>query len=82
MNNKTFWIGLVVVFVVMQAIGYVVHEVWLAETYAGLGAVFRAEADMMSMMWLMMAASALYLFLFCYIFTKGYDGKGIADGAR
>ena len=82
MNNKTFWIGLVVVFVIMQAIGYAVHEVWLAETYAGLASVFRAEADMMGMMWLMMVASILSLFLFCYIFTKGYEGKGIAEGAR
>lgn len=82
MNNKTFWIGLVVVFVVMQAIGYVVHEVWLAETYAGLGDVFRAEADMDSKLWMMLTASAPYLFLFCYIFTKGYEGKGVAEGAR
>ncbi|HEX9852925.1 MAG TPA: hypothetical protein VGA68_07910 [Woeseiaceae bacterium] len=82
MNNKTFWIGFVVVFVLMQAIGFVVHEVWLAETYAGLANVFRGEADMMGMMWMMMVASVGSLFLFCYIFTKGYEGKGIAEGAR
>jgi hypothetical protein len=66
----------------MQAIGFVVHEVWLAETYAGLANVFRGEADMMGMMWMMMVASVGSLFLFCYIFTKGYEGKGIAEGAR
>jgi hypothetical protein len=51
MNNKTFWIGLVVIFVLMQAIGFAVHEVWLEGTYEGLadvasvviaGAVFAA----------------------------------------
>jgi hypothetical protein len=82
MNNKTFWIGLVVVFVIMQVIGFLVHQVWLTDTYAGLASVFRAEADMLDMMWLMMAASVGSLFLFCYIFTKGYEGKGIAEGAR
>jgi len=25
MNNKTFWIGFVAVFIVMQAIGYLIH---------------------------------------------------------
>ena len=82
MNNKTFWIGLIVIFVVMQLIGYLVHEVWLDETYRGLVDVFRVEEEMMSMMWMMMSSSILYLFLFCYIFTKGYEGKGVAEGAR
>lgn len=82
MNNKTFWIGLVAVFVLMQVIGFVVHEVLLKETYAGLGDVFRSEAEMDGMLWMMMAASALTVFLFCFIFTKGYEGKGIAEGAR
>ena len=82
MNNKTFWIGLIVIFVVMQLIGYLVHEVWLDETYRGLVDVFRVEEEMMSMMWMMMSSSIIYLFLFCYIFTKGYEGKGVAEGAR
>jgi hypothetical protein len=82
MNNKTFWIGLVVIFVLMQAIGFAVHEVWLERTYEGLADVFRVEAEMMGMMWMMMAGSLLYLFLFCYIFTKGYEGKGVSEGAR
>jgi ABC-type multidrug transport system permease subunit len=82
MKNKTFWIGLVAVFVLMQAIGYAVHQVWLDETYKGLANVFRAEAEIMDMMWMMMAGSVLSLFLFCYIFTKGYEGKGVAEGVR
>jgi hypothetical protein len=66
----------------MQAIGFAVHEVWLEGTYEGLADVFRVEAEMMGMMWMMMAGSLLYLFLFCYIFTKGYEGKGVSEGAR
>jgi hypothetical protein len=30
----------------------------------------------------MFLSSALYLFLFCYIFTKGYEGKGVGEGLR
>jgi hypothetical protein len=82
MINKTFWIGFVAVFVVMNVIGFLVHGVWLADTYRSLWGVFRPETEMNSMMWMMFVSSALYLFLFCYIFTKGYEGRGIGEGVR
>ena len=82
MNNKTFWIGFVVVFVVMQAYGYVVHGVMLSDTYQSLASIFRPEAEMMDMMWIMTVGSALVMLLFCYIFTQGYQGKGVAEGVR
>ena len=80
--NKTFWIGFVVVYIVWQVIGFVVHGIMLNDTYMSLWQVFRAEAEMNSMMWMMFLSSALYLFLFCYIFTKGYEGKGVGEGLR
>ena len=81
--NKTFWIGFVVVYVVMQALGFLVHGLWLEQTYSSLaGVVFRPEAEMNSMMWMMFVSSLIYIFLFCYIFTKGYEGKGIGEGVR
>lgn len=80
--NKTFWIGFVVVFVVAQVLGYLIHEVWLASTYQSLAAAFRPRAEMTDMMWMMMVGSVFTLFLFCYIFTKGYEGKGVGEGAR
>jgi len=82
MKNKTFWIGFVVVFIVMQGLGFVIHTVMMADTYAGLGSVFRPEAEMMDMMWMMMLSGAIMLFIFCYIFTRGYEGKGIMEGVR
>lgn len=80
--NKTFWIGFVVIYVVFQAIGYVLHQVLLADTYAALAAVFRPQAEMTSMMWVFFISSAVALFLFCYIFTYGREGKGIIEGVR
>lgn len=81
--NKTFWIGFVVVYVVMQILGFLVHGLWLQETYSSLaGVVFRPEAEINSMMWMMFVSSLIYVFLFCYIFTKGYEGKGIGEGVR
>ena len=82
MNNKTLWIGFVVVFVVMQALGYVIHEVMMGDTYEKLASIFRPEAEMMDMMWMMMVSGAVMMFMFCYIFTKGYEGNGIMEGVR
>lgn len=83
MNNKTLWIGFIVVFIVAQALGYLVHEVLLAEAYTALqGTTFRTMEEIQANMWMMVVAAALYLFLFCYIYTKGHEGKGIMEGVR
>jgi len=82
MNNKTFWIGFVVVFIVMQAIGYLIHVVMLADTYEALAASFRPKEQMDSMMWIMILSGTVVIFLFCYIFTKGCEGKGVIEGVR
>jgi len=82
MKNKTFWIGLIVVFIVMQGLGYVIHEVLMGDTYEKLASIFRPEAEMMDMMWMMMVSGAVMMFMFCYIFTRGYEGKGIMEGVR
>ena len=80
--NKTFWIGFIVVFVVWQIIAFLVHGMMLGDTYRALWGVFRPEGEVNSMMWMMYLSSALYLLLFCYIFTKGYEGRGIGEGLR
>ncbi len=82
MKNKTFWIGFVAVFVVMQGLGYVIHEVMMGDTYARLASIFRPEAEMNDMMWMMIVSGTITIFMFCYIFTKGYEGKGIMEGVR
>jgi hypothetical protein len=82
MKNKTFWIGFVAVFVVMQGLGYVIHEIMMGDTYDRLVGIFRPEAEMNDMMWMMMVSGTVTIFMFCYIFTRGYEGKGIMEGVR
>ncbi len=82
MKNKTFWIGFVVVFIVMQVIGFLIHVVMLDETYQALAASFRPKEVMDSMMWIMILSGTVVLFLFCYIFTKGHEDKGVIEGVR
>ena len=82
MKNKTFWIGWVVVFVLLQAIGFVIHAVLMNDTYEALAAVFRPKEQMDSMMWIMMISAALVVFVFCYVFTQGREGTGAMEGVR
>jgi len=67
---------------VMQGLGYVIHEVMMGDTYERLASIFRPEAEMNDMMWMMMVSGTVTIFMFCYIFTRGYEGKGIMEGVR
>lgn len=82
MTNKTFWIGFVVVYVVTQALGFLIHGVLMGDIYEGMASTFRPESEMMNMMWMMYVSGAVTMFMFCYIFTKGYEGKGVMEGVR
>ena len=82
MKNKTFWIGFVAVYVAMGVMGYLIHEVMMADTYDALAAIFRPKEQMDSMMWIMMLSAAVVLFIFCYIFTQGREGTGVMEGVR
>lgn len=81
MKNKTFWFGYLTVFVVMQGYAYVVHQLMLSETYASLSGVFRPEEQIIGMMWMTTVGAILYVFLFCYIFTRCHNSNGLIAGA-
>jgi len=82
MKNKTFWIGFVAVYVLTNAMGFLIHGVMLSDTYDALAAVFRPKEQMDSMMWIMLLSAAVLLFIFCYIFTQGREGTGVMEGVR
>ena len=82
MKNKTFWIGFVVVFIVMQAIGFLIHGVMRDDMYNALAASFRPKEQIDAMMWIMILSGTAVLFLFCYVYTKGHEGKGVMEGVR
>ena len=82
MNVKRFVIGCVVTWVVVQALGFLIHTVFLGETYGSMAEVWRPEAEMMAKTWVMFLTSMLWTVLFCYIFTRGYENKGVMEGVR
>lgn len=78
--NKKFWIGFVVVFVAMEIVMFLIHGVILASSYEATKDVWRP--DMESLMWIYHVLALIGSFFFTFIFSKGYEGKGIAEGVR
>jgi len=80
MNTKKFIITSIAVFIVYEILELIVNNLILMGTYESLSHVWRE--DMMSLMWLIYVTALVFSFLFVYIFTKGYEGKGLMEGVR
>jgi len=80
MNLKRFIWASIAVFVAFEISSAIIHSGILAKTYQALGPIWRP--DMMSLMWIYHVGSLVLAFLFTYIFIKGYENKGIAEGVR
>ncbi len=84
MNVKKFWIAFVVVFIVLEGLGILVHQVLLAAAYQseGVKEVFRSMEELKSKMWIMWLTDLIWVYFFMFFFVKGYENKGIMEGIR
>src|SRR4029453_7911996 len=82
MKKGRFWIGFVGVFGFLFIFEWLVHGVFLKGLYAQTPQVWRTEADMMSHFPWFAISLILFAFIFCLVFTKGYENRGTAEGAR
>lgn len=80
--NKRFWMAFVACYIVGQVLGFVINGVLLADAYKALAHVWRPEVEMQAKMWIFFVTSFVSIFLFCYIFTRGYENKGLMEGVR
>ncbi len=80
MNVKRFVSASLAVYVVSLALGFLIHGVILKPTYDSLASIWRP--DMNSLMWIVWVNGLITSVIFTYIFAKGYEGKGIMEGAR
>ncbi len=78
--NKKVLTGFAVVFVLSEIMMFLIHGVLLASTYEAAKAAFRP--DMQSLMWIYHVLAVVGAFFFTFVFSKGYEGKGIAEGVR
>jgi hypothetical protein len=77
---KKVLIGFVVVFIAMIVMSFIVDGLILGSTYESLKNLWRP--DMQSKMWIYYVIMVVGSFFFSFIFSKGYEGKGIMEGVR
>jgi hypothetical protein len=80
MNTKKFLLASLAVFVTLQILDFVIHNLILGAAYTATQEVWRT--DMTDKMWVMYITGAVFSLLFVYIFSKGYEGKGLMEGIK
>ena len=82
MNTKRLVISSIAVFIFIFIFEWLFHGMILADAYQATAQLWRTEADMQSHFYWMLLGQLLFAVMFCFIFTKGYQQKGLAEGAR
>jgi hypothetical protein len=86
MNLKKLIAAIVVSFILLLVSGFLIHGVWLANTYTQMrasGMNFRPETDMMHKMWVIWVSNLVYAFLFVFVYARGSENKPwVGQGIR
>jgi hypothetical protein len=80
MKLKKLATASIAVFIALEIMDFVVHNIILMPSYLATSGIWRQ--DMGSRMWIMVLSALFTSILFVYIFAKGYENKGIMEGAR
>ena len=78
--NKKVWLGFIAVFVTFVILDFVVNGLLMKTAWESTANLFRP--DMMSKMYVFYIMNLVGAFFFSFIFSKGYEGKGIGEGIR
>jgi len=86
MSAKKLIGAIVAAFVILFVAGFLVHGVWLGNTYGQMrasGFSFRTEDAMRHKLWLIWVSDLLYSMLFAWVYAKGVEAKPwAAQGIR
>jgi len=77
--NKKVWLGFIAVFIAFEILEYIVYSLILGSSFTSL-TVWRP--DMSSKLWIMHVVLLIGSFFFAFIFSKGYENRGIMEGVR
>ena len=83
MEPKKVILAIVVGYVILMALGYVIHEIWLMPVYQQYATIWRLEDMMRHKMWINWAGQLLFTVLFAWIYTRGVEDKPwVGQGIR
>ena len=75
---KRFLMASIVVYVVYQILGFLIHNVILSGLYESLQNLWRSDQRS----WIIGLTGLIWAVLFTFIYTKGFEGKGVMEGVR
>jgi hypothetical protein len=81
-NTSRYVLGSLVVFVYFFLIEWLLHGVILSGWYSEAPQLLRSEQAMQAYLLWMILAHLILAFGFCFIFLKGYQGRGCLEGVR
>lgn len=82
MNTKRFVGSWVAAFATVFVFEWLLHGKILAGTYQATASLWRPEAEMQSLFHWLVLGQFLTAGIFSYIFTKGYEARGVGEGVR
>ncbi len=82
MNKKRFILSCLAVFVFVFLFDWIFHQKIMMQSYIATASLWRPQAEMGQHCWWILMAQILGSVIFCYIFLKGYENKGIGEGLR
>ena len=83
MNTKSYAITSLVVFLYLFLINFLFHGLIMNSAYEPLlGSLLRAEGESGAFFVWMSVGYVVLGFLLCYVFVRGYEGRGIGEGVR
>ncbi len=78
--NRKIWIGSVAVFVTTQVIEGFLNLYILGPVFTSHPQIWRPPAEMK--LWILPLTGMFFSFFFVFIFSRGYEGKGLLEGVR
>lgn len=82
MNIKRFGLSVVVVFIFIYLFEWLFHGMYMHSMYEQTAQFWRGEEQMQQYFPFLLLGQFVVALMFCFIYTKGYQGFGIMEGVR
>jgi hypothetical protein len=82
MNTKRLVVAIIIIYFVSYGLATLYTEVIFADQFDAFNSIMRPEPQSGTYMAAMLLGYLVMTSMFCYIFTKGYENKGLAEGVR
>jgi hypothetical protein len=82
MNVGRYVLGSIIIFLFFYIMEWLFHGLILSGWYNEAGGLLRPDLEAGGLYWLMLLGLLILAFGFTFVFLKGYENKGVAEGFR